>query len=82
MDCFSEDAVLAVFMGQEPIKGKAAIKDAFMNQIAKSDKHVGREANLPPFRPFCFDCSQLSRRFLPSVSIDSPAATKKAARIT
>lgn len=46
VDCFSEDAVLAVFMDQEPIKGKAAIRDTFMNVIAKSDKHVGREANL------------------------------------
>jgi ketosteroid isomerase-like protein len=46
LDCFSEDAVLAVFMDREPIKGKAAIRDAFMNEIAKSDKHVGREANL------------------------------------
>jgi hypothetical protein len=46
VECFSTDAVLAVFMGKEPIKGKAAIRDAFMNQIAKSDKHVGREANL------------------------------------
>ena len=46
VDCFSEDAVLEVFMGQEPIKGKAAIRETFMNQIAKSDHHVGREANL------------------------------------
>jgi hypothetical protein len=30
----------------DPIKGKAAIRDAFMNETSKSDKHVGREANL------------------------------------
>jgi ketosteroid isomerase-like protein len=44
--CFSRDAVLEVFMGREPIVGIDAIRDAFMNEIAKSDKHVGREANL------------------------------------
>lgn len=46
LDCFSEDAVLAVMMGQEPTKGKAGIKDIFMNQVAKSGKHSGREANM------------------------------------
>jgi ketosteroid isomerase-like protein len=46
VECFSEDAILAVFMDREPIKGKAAIRDAFMNEISKSDHHVGREANL------------------------------------
>jgi ketosteroid isomerase-like protein len=46
VDCFSEDAILEVFMGQEPTQGKAAIREVFMNQIAGSDKHVGREANL------------------------------------
>lgn len=46
VECFSEDAVLAVFIGREPIKGKDAIRDTFMNQIATSDKHVGKEANL------------------------------------
>jgi hypothetical protein len=46
IECFSEDAVLAVMMGQEPTKGKAGIKDIFMNQVAKSDKHTGGEANL------------------------------------
>jgi ketosteroid isomerase-like protein len=44
--CFSQDAVLEVFMGREPIVGIDAIRDAFMNEIAKSDKHVGKEANL------------------------------------
>jgi ketosteroid isomerase-like protein len=46
VDCFSEDAVLEVFMGQEPTIGKAAIGEVFMNQIATSDHHVGKEANL------------------------------------
>jgi ketosteroid isomerase-like protein len=46
VDCFSEDAVLEVFMGQEPTIGKAAIREVFMSAIAGSDKHVGREANL------------------------------------
>jgi len=46
VECFSEDAVLAVFIGREPIKGKAAIRDTFINTISKSDKHSGREANL------------------------------------
>lgn len=46
VNCFAQDAVLAVFMGREPIVGIDAIRDAFMNEIAKSDKHVGKEANL------------------------------------
>ena len=46
IECFSEAAVLAVMMGQEPTKGKVGIKDIFMNQVAKSDKHTGREANM------------------------------------
>lgn len=46
VECFSEDAVLAVFIGREPIKGKDAIRDTFMNTISKSDKHSGKEANL------------------------------------
>jgi len=46
VDCFAQDAVLAVFMGREPVIGTDAIRDAFMNEIAKSDKHVGKEANL------------------------------------
>jgi ketosteroid isomerase-like protein len=44
--CFSQDAVLEVFMGREPIVGIDAIRDAFLNEIATSDKHVGKEANL------------------------------------
>jgi hypothetical protein len=46
LDCFSRDAVFAVFMGREPIVGIDAIRDSVMNEIAKSDKHVGKEANL------------------------------------
>ena len=46
LNCFSEDSVLAVMMGQEPTKGKEKIKDIFMNQVAKSGKHSGREANM------------------------------------
>jgi len=46
VECFSEDAVLAVMMGQEPTTGKEKIRDIFMNQVAKSDKHTGREANM------------------------------------
>jgi ketosteroid isomerase-like protein len=46
VNCFSRDAVLAVFMDREPLVGIDAIRDAFMNEIAKSDKHVGKEANL------------------------------------
>jgi ketosteroid isomerase-like protein len=46
VDCFAQDAVLEVFMGREPIVGIDDIRDAFMNEIAKSDKHVGKEANL------------------------------------
>lgn len=46
VECFAEDAVLAVMMGQEPTTGKEKIRDVFMNQVAKSDKHTGREANM------------------------------------
>ena len=46
VECFSEDAVLAVMMGQEPTTGKEKIRDIFMNQVAKSEKHTGREANM------------------------------------
>jgi ketosteroid isomerase-like protein len=46
VDCFAQDAVSAVFMDREPIVGIDAIRDSFMNEIAKSDKHVGKEANL------------------------------------
>jgi len=46
LGCFSRDAVFAVFMGREPIVGIDAIRDSVMNEIAKSDKHTGREANL------------------------------------
>ncbi|MBN1627497.1 MAG: nuclear transport factor 2 family protein [Deltaproteobacteria bacterium] len=46
VECFAEDAVLAVMMGQEPTTGKEKIRDIFMNQVAKSDKHTGSEANM------------------------------------
>lgn len=46
VECFAEDAVLAVMMGQEPTTGKEKIRDIFMNQVAKSDKHTGKEANM------------------------------------
>lgn len=46
LDCFARDAVFAAFMDREPIVGIDDIRDAFMNEIAKSGKHVGREANL------------------------------------
>lgn len=46
LDCFTQDAEFAVFMDREPIVGIDAIRNSVMNEIAKSDKHVGKEANL------------------------------------
>ena len=46
VNLFSDDAVLEVFVGREPIRGKAAIEKTFKGEIAKSSKHSGKEANI------------------------------------
>jgi ketosteroid isomerase-like protein len=44
-DFFSEDAIFAVFVDRVPLRGKAAIERSFKEEIAKSGKHEGKEAN-------------------------------------
>jgi hypothetical protein len=46
VELFSSDIVLNVSAEMDPVRGHEKVKGFYLNVIAKSGKHVGKEANL------------------------------------